>query len=36
MASVAVLIFSVVAVVILIANFNLNYAVNTSADAFDT
>lgn len=36
MASVAVLIFSIVAVVILIANFNLNYAVNTSADAFDT
>jgi hypothetical protein len=36
MASVAVLMFSIVAVVILIANFNLNYAVNTSADAFDT
>jgi hypothetical protein len=36
MASVAVLIFSVVAILILVANFNLNYAANESGDAFDT
>jgi hypothetical protein len=36
MASVAVLIFSIVAVLILVANFNLNYAANASGDAFDT
>jgi hypothetical protein len=36
MASVAVLIFSVVAILILMANFKLNYAANESGDAFDT
>jgi hypothetical protein len=36
MASVAVLIFSMVAVLILVANFRLNYAANESGDAFDT
>jgi len=36
MASVAVLIFSIVAVLILVANFKLNYAVSVSGDAFDT
>jgi len=36
MASVAVLIFSIVAVLILVANFKLNYAVGQSSDAFDS
>ena len=36
MASVAVLLFSVVAVMVLVANFNLNCAVGASGDAFDT
>jgi len=36
MASVAVLIFAIVAVFILVANFKLNYAVSVSGDAFDT
>ena len=36
MASVAVLIFSIVAVLILVANFKLNYAVGLSSDAFDS
>lgn len=35
MVSVAVLTFAIVAVLILVANFNLNYAVNSSSDAFD-
>lgn len=36
MASVAVLIFAIVAILILLANFKLNYAVSVSGDAFDT
>ncbi len=36
MASVAVLLFAMVAVFILMANFKLNYAVSMSGDAFDT
>ena len=36
MASVAVLVFSIVAVLILVANFKLNYAVGLSSDAFDS
>lgn len=36
MASVAVLLFAIVAVFILIANFQLDYAVSMSGDAFDT
>jgi hypothetical protein len=36
MASVAVLIFAVVASLVLVANFELNYAVSVSGDAFDT
>jgi len=36
MASLAVLIFAMVAVMILVANFKLNYAVSVSGDAFDT
>lgn len=36
MASVAVLLFAMVAVFIIMANFKLNYAVSMSGDAFDT
>jgi hypothetical protein len=36
MVAAAVLLFSVVAVMILLANFNLNYAVGVSGDAFDS
>ncbi|HZZ58421.1 MAG TPA: hypothetical protein VFE31_11370, partial [Opitutaceae bacterium] len=35
MASAAVLVFAIFAVVMLLANFNLNYAVNETSDAFD-
>ncbi|HEY3756917.1 MAG TPA: hypothetical protein VGL42_12265 [Opitutaceae bacterium] len=35
MASAAVLVFAVFAIVMLMANFNLNYAVNQTSDAFD-
>lgn len=35
MASAAVLVFAVFAIVMLLANFNLNYAVNETSDAFD-
>ncbi|MGH7997027.1 MAG: hypothetical protein ACREFX_11810 [Opitutaceae bacterium] len=36
MASIAVLLFAIVAVFILVANFQMNYAVSMSGDAFDT
>jgi hypothetical protein len=36
MASVAVFIFAVVSVLILVANFKLNYAVNATSDGYDT
>ncbi len=36
MASVAVFVFAVVSVLILVANFKLNYAVNATSDGYDT